>query len=171
MGPTLLNSCARAATAAEARFRIDYQQPRPRSSRVIALDEVAAEVVRDLAGRHWQGGHFLAFDQSAGIAGEPRLTDAAIGAGTSLGAELDGADVAVMIATAAATPGSTLAASTIGDECAFRGITSAGIVLTDAAAGPDSVRDVVTALRPNAMVLVVLREVDDIAEILAALRV
>jgi hypothetical protein len=44
-------------------------------------------------------------------------------------------------------------------------------VLTDAAAGPDSVRDVVTALRPNAMVLVVLREVDDIAEILAALRV
>jgi hypothetical protein len=43
-------------------------------------------------------------------------------------------------------------------------------VLTDAA-GPDSVQDVVTALRPNAMVLSVLCEVDDIAEILAALRV
>lgn len=170
MGPTLLNSCASAATAAEARFRIDYQQPRLRASRVIALDEVAAEIVRDLAGGHWQGGHFLALDQSAGIQGEPRLTDAALGAGTSLAAELDGADVAVMIATAAATSASALAASTIGDECAFRGIMSAGLVLADAA-GPDSVQDVVTALRPNAMVLVVLCEVDDIAEILAALRV
>ena len=75
-----------------------------------------------------------------------------------------------MIATAAATSASALAASTIGDECAFRGIMSAGLVLADAA-GPDSVQDVVTALRPNAMVLVVLCEVDDIAEILAALRV
>jgi hypothetical protein len=169
MRPTLLNSCARAATAAEARFRIDYQ-PRPRASRVIALDEVAAEIVRDLAGRDWQGGHFLTLDQSAGVEAEPRFRDPALGAAASLGAELDGADVAVMIATAAATPASALAASAIGDECAFRGIMSAGLVLTDAA-GPDSVRDVVTALRPNAMVLVVLSEVDDIAEILTALRV
>ncbi len=171
MRPTLLNSCARAATAAEARFRIDYLEPGRRASRVIALDEVAAEIVRDLAGRQWQGGgHFLALDQPAGTQPGPALRDAALGTGASLSAELDGADVAVLIATAAATPASALAASAIGNECAFRGIMSAGLVLCGAA-GSDSVRDVVTALRPNAMVLVVLCESDDIAEILTALRV
>jgi hypothetical protein len=131
---------------------------------------VPRKIVRDLADRHWQGGHFLVLDHAAGNHAELRLKDETLRAGASLGAELDGADVAVMIATAAATPASALAAKAIGDECAFRGIMSAGFVLTGEA-GADSVRDVVTVLRPNAMVLVVLHERGDIAEALAALRV
>jgi len=37
--PTLLNSCAMAATAAEASFRVPYPNSMTRQSRIIALDE------------------------------------------------------------------------------------------------------------------------------------
>jgi hypothetical protein len=174
MRPTLLSSCARAVTAAEARFRIESPPFAPRSSRVIALDEGAAGVVRELAERRWQGGRFLVLEQAAGAGrrgpAEIMLRDAALGTGVSLSAELDGADVAVMVATAAASAASAAAASVIGDACAIRGIMSAGLVLAESAA-PDSVRAVVTALRPNAMVLVVLGDSGDVAEMLTALRV
>ena len=43
---SLLSSCARAATAAEARFRIDRPIAPSRAGRVVALDEPAAEVAR-----------------------------------------------------------------------------------------------------------------------------
>jgi hypothetical protein len=172
MRPTLLSSCARAATSAEARFRIDYPEGAVRSSRVIALDEGAAVFVRGLARRPWRGGHFLVFDHLVTANGSGRDTADAVlrdpdGAGVLLSAELDQADVVVMIATAAA---SAEAASVIGDACALRFIMSAGLVV-GGAGGPGADRDVVTALRPNAMVLVILNDNDDIPEILTALRV
>jgi hypothetical protein len=172
MRPTLLNSCARAATAAEARFRIDYPAGAARSSRVIALNEGAAAFVCGLAGQRWSGGHFLVFDHlltANGSAGEPAdavLRDAG-GTGQLLSAELDGADVVVMIATSAVP---AAAASVIGDACALRGIMSVGLVL-DEAAEPGTAREVVAVLRPNAMVLVILKNGDDIPEFLTALRV
>jgi hypothetical protein len=64
------------------------------------------------------------------------------------------------------------AASVIGDACAARGIMSAGLVLTGngtADSGPAAA--VVSALRPNAMVLVILHDESDVPEILTALRV
>jgi hypothetical protein len=171
MRPTLLNSCARAATAAEARFRISYPEPAVRSSLVIALDEGAAAFVRGLAARRWHGGHFLVFDQLV-ASGQRSVPDDAVlrdtgGVGVLLSAELHEADVVVMIAASAASAG---AASVIGDACALRGVMTAGLVL-DEAAQPDGARDVVAALRPNAMVLVVPKNSDDIPEILTALRV
>ena len=101
MRPTLLNSCARAATAAEARFRISYPEPAVRSSLVIALDEGAAAFVRGLAARRWHGGHFLVFDHLV-ASGQQSVPDDAVlrdtgGAGVLLSAELDEADVVVMI--------------------------------------------------------------------------
>jgi hypothetical protein len=69
-----------------------------------------------------------------------------------------------MVATAAARLEAT---SVIGDACAARMIMSAGLVVAaEGLAGP-----VVSALRPNAMVLVVLDSGDDVPEILTALRV
>ena len=53
--PTLLNSCARAATAAEARYRISYPEFARRSSRVIALDDQAAAIVGRIAGERDRG--------------------------------------------------------------------------------------------------------------------
>jgi hypothetical protein len=163
--PTLASSCARAATAAEARFRIGYPDVLRRDSRVIALDQHAAELARRLAAsaERWRGGHFLVFEDVAPAGGEARLrsTD---GTPVLLSQELAGADTVVMLAGAAA---SSEAAAVIGDACAARSIMSAGLVVP----GGGAVDAVVSALRPNAMVLVILQNGDDVAEILSALRV
>jgi hypothetical protein len=167
--PTLASSCARAATAAEARFRITGPEPAPRASRVIALDERAGGLVRGLAGQPWAGGHFLTFGSvlPAGSRGRDRA-DATLrlagGGEVLLSQELGDADVVVMIATG---EGRADAAAIIGDACAERRIMTAGLVV----AGPGEAAGVVPALRPNAMVLVVLASGDDIAGVLSALRV
>jgi hypothetical protein len=167
--PTLLNSCARATTAAEARYRISYPELARRDSRIIALDDHAAALVRRMAGQRWSGGHFLAFEAVVPPNGSARQTaDARLrradGASVLLSDELTRADAVVMVAGAQA---SAEAASVIGDACAVRSIMSAGLVVP----GAGSADEVVAALRPNAMVLVVLRDDQDIPEILSALRV
>jgi hypothetical protein len=143
MQPTLLNSCAYAATAREAAYRIDAPPKYVRTSRVVALDAGAAGIVRDLAALSWHDTRFVAgFDAG-------RLDE-----------DLRGADFVMMIATA--NDGAT-AASTIGQACAARGITTAGIVLGSSYRTADAV----TALRPHARVLLVTEDPRDIAEILA----
>jgi hypothetical protein len=171
--PTLLSSCAKAATAAEARYRITASAFTSRSSRVIALDEPAAEVVRALAEQTWDGGRFFVFDSA--LPDDALLRRVVVGAavdgadgqgpGTALlSEELDGADTVVMIASAATN---AVAASVIGDAAADRSIMTAGLVLPGAA----PLGGAMSALRPNAMVLVVLKEAADVPEVLAALRV
>ncbi len=159
--PTLLGSCARAATAAEARYRISAPAFTHRDSRVIALDSHAAGIVRRLGGQRWSGGHFLVF--SSALPGDALLRLPA-GGTALLSEELQGADTVVMIASAHAN---AEAASILGEACAARSIMSAGLVVPGA--GP--VDEVVSALRPNAMVLVVLRSATDVPEVLSALRV
>lgn len=166
--PTLLSSCAQATSTAEARFRIDYPDQATRASRIIALDADAAAIVRRLADEHWSGGHFLVYASTVPVNGAAGSADAKLcttdGASALLSDELEDADIVVMIATRAAE---AEAASVIGDACAARMIMSAGMVVSVA----DGVDHVVSALRPNAMVLVVLKNPDDVPAILAALRV
>jgi hypothetical protein len=134
-----------AATAAEARFRID----RPiggRSAVVFALDEEAARVVDRIAERPWLGARFL------------RVTD-----GSRLAEELADADLAIMIATADAD---AEAASAIADTCVKRGIMTAGLILGERLA----VGEAVSALRPYVRNLMVTDDEEDVAEVLTALR-
>jgi hypothetical protein len=143
MRPILASSCARAATAAEARFRID----RPiggRAALVVALDDAAAEVVERVAEKPWRGARFV------------RTTDA-------LDEDLTDIDVAVMVGTAAADGG---AAGAIARACAERGIMTAGLIIGD----PAEVGVAVSALRPYARNLMVTGDEDDVAEVLTALR-
>jgi hypothetical protein len=139
--PILLNSCARAATAEEARFRID----RPiggRSALVVALDDAAADVVDRVAQRPWQGARFA------------RALDAAL---------LSDTDLVIMIATGDAD---AEAASTIAQACAERGIMTAGLILGERL----DVGAAVSALRPFARNLMVTADEEDVAEVLTALR-
>ena len=141
--PILGSSCARAATAAEARFRID----RPiagRSARIIALDESAAEVVVRVATLPWLGARFF-------TSGPPTPAD------------LADADVAIMIATADADAET---ASAVARACAERGIMTAGLILGERA----EVAAAVSALRPYTRNLMVTDDEDDVAEVLTALR-
>jgi hypothetical protein len=143
--PILASSCARAATAKEARYRID----RPiagRSARVIALDAAAAAIVLRVAEMPWGAARFFAH------ASEFRPDD-----------ELADADVAIMIATADAD-GET--ASTIARACVERGIMTAGLILGDRL----DVGEAVAALRPYARNLMVTEDEDDVAAVLTALR-
>jgi hypothetical protein len=143
MRPILANSCARAATAAEARFRID----RPiggRAALVVALDDEAAEVVDRVAEKPWQGARFVR-------------------AANAFDSDLADTDVALMVATADADAG---AAAAIAQACAARGIMTAGLILGD----PLEVAAAVSALRPYARNLMVTDDEDDVAEVLTALR-
>jgi precorrin-6B methylase 1 len=145
--PILASSCARAATAEEARFRID----RPiggRSALVIALDDEAAEVVDRVAEKPWHGARFL----RAGAAVDAQLEEL-----------LDESDVAIMIATADAD-GDT--AEAIARACAERGIMAAGLILGERL----DVAGALSALRPYARNLMVTEDEEDVAAVLTALR-
>lgn len=179
--PTLLSSCARAATADEARFRINGPEPTPRATRVIALDaEAAALTERAAAEGPWKGARFLTYESSLPIGDADELTvDAVVrgqatadavlrttdGQQTRLSDELVDADVIVMTATA---DDNAEAALMIGAACAKRGILTAGLV---APAGDDGRVDrTVAMLRPYAMVLLVSKDADDLPDVLTALR-
>lgn len=166
--PTLLNSCALAATAAEARFRIDAEVDLTRVTRIVALDEAASGVVRSASEGEWGGAHFLVLDtdipeMAAADQGVDLVLHDAKGARTHLSAELSGADSVVLVATTAPP---RAAVRTIGEACVLRGIMTSGVVFGD---GGD-VREAVAALRPYARVLLVSRDDDDVAGLLTALR-
>jgi predicted ThiF/HesA family dinucleotide-utilizing enzyme len=140
--PILANSCARAATAEEAGFRID----RPiggRSALVVALDDAAADVVDRVADKPWRGARFL--DARDGLP------------------DLDDVDVVVMIATGDADAD---VAAALARGCAERGIMTAGLILGERL----DVAAAVSALRPYARNLMVTDDEDDVAEVLTALR-
>ena len=164
--PTLLNGCARAATTAEARFRVDYPNSTRRASRIIGLDDQAASILGSVAGESWQGARFLTYEApSPSDDGDQR--DAVLrsldGLETRLSDELDGADVAVMVATG---DRGAEGASIIGRACFSRRIMTAGLVVRDGGS-PD---DAVNALRPFASVLVVSPDEQFIRDVLMALR-
>lgn len=145
--PILLNSCALAATAEEARFRID----RPiggRAALILALDDDAAEVVDRIAERPWGAARF----RRAGDDVESWLAE-----------ELADADVAIMVATSEADAD---AAAAIARACAERGIMTAGLILGDRLEAAEAV----SALRPYARNLMVTSDEEDIAAVLTALR-
>jgi hypothetical protein len=65
---------ARMSSAAEARYRIDYPNSKPRAVKVVALDAASERVVKEVAQRAWQGASFftsLKFDGAPPRADEP----------------------------------------------------------------------------------------------------
>jgi hypothetical protein len=164
--PTLLHSCARAATSAEARYRVDYPNSTARASRIIALDDRAAAILEPVADRPWRGARFLTVeavrngDVDGGLDAQMRSFD---GGGSLLSQELDGADVAVMVATGDEGAG---AASIIGRASFRRRIMTAGLVVQ----GKDEPNNAVNVLRPYASVLVVSPDEHYIADVLRAIR-
>jgi len=170
--PTMLGRCAVAATAAEARFRVDYPNSGPRASRIVAFDAESAAVMRRVAAGTSAGAHLLTFAGTIG-AGEglgALHLDARLrredGGTVLLGDELAGADVVVMIATAGSDVG---AAAVIGNACAVRGIMTTALVVAGPGERP-AVVATVAALRPFATMLVMATGEEYIPEMLTALR-
>jgi hypothetical protein len=163
---SLLSSCARAATAAEARYRIDAPVE-SRAARVIALDDRAADVVRSVATQEWASARFFVCEDvpvSGGVTGGDFLLRGIDGSPAVLGDELSGAHVVVMVAT---QDSGAACAYAIGHACWERAIMTAGLVLGDGFAAQDAV----AALRPHARVLLPSADESDVVELLTALRV
>jgi hypothetical protein len=154
-------SCARASTAAEARFRIDRPVAPARAPRIVALDDGAAEVVRRTAALPWANARFSVCAATDGA--DAVLLRGVNGGTATLADELASADVVVMIATSDAGAG---CAHTIGKACWQRAVQTAGLVVSE---GPGSVR-AVAALRPHARVLLPGADESDVVDLLTALR-
>jgi hypothetical protein len=162
---------ARAASAAEARFRIDAPNSKGRAVKVIALDQPSERVVKTLAQRQWNGATF--FTASSFGAGPKQgesfagwLSDLA-GRTTNLVDEVAGADLVVMIAEAGQD---AAAASIIGEACSLKRVNTTGLVL----GGPDvtdaTLSKTLTQLRPWSLMLVIASAEEYVADMLTALR-
>jgi hypothetical protein len=158
-----LASCARAASAAELRYRIDKPIVPARAARIIALDDTAASAAGRLADLPWAHARFYLCEPAADDAFGFRLREIG-GPSFPVSGELTGTDVVVLVA---GTSGGEHAAA-IGLVCAERSIMTAGVVLgSDRSAAPDAV----AALRPYARVLLTTADESDLLELLTALRV
>jgi hypothetical protein len=168
--PTMLGGCARAATAAEAKFRVTYPNSRTRTSRIFALDPAAAEVMYAITEDPWNDAHFLTLAAGAGSAADTPAAALPLshpdGSRASLTDELVGADVVVLLATDGTSEG---AAEVIARECFERKIMCAGLALARGKS-PEALDRVVNSMRRFARVLVVAEDEDYIPAMLTALR-
>jgi hypothetical protein len=162
---------ARMSSAAEARFRIDSPNSKPRSVKVIALDRPSDRVVKELAQRQWNRATFFtasAFGstpkQGESFAGW--LSDLA-GRTKDLIDEVNSADLVVMVAAAGE---SASAASIIGEACSVKRVMTTALVLGGSAISDEALSKTLSHLRPWALMLVIASAEDYIADMLAALR-
>jgi hypothetical protein len=166
------SSCARAATAKEARFRIDYPNSKPRATKVIALDRESGRALRALQDGNWHGARFLTFAGARRLGEgleqltiDAKLRDAA-GREVDLATEVESADSVIMMVAAGS---SASAAEVIGNVCLARGVMTTGLII----AGSDRAAEVsrtLRNLRPFAAMLVVSSGPEYVAEMLTALR-
>ena len=150
----MISESARMATAAEARFRIDKPNSRPRAITVVALDPAAAQVMVSLAEHPWSGARFFA-------SGE--LTNDA----ERLAAEIERADLVVMLATAGQSSADVEA---IGRACSRRRVTTTGLILGSAQVSDEDLSRTLAVIRPWALMLVIADSVTYVEDMLRALR-
>jgi hypothetical protein len=150
----VLTESARMTSAAEARFRIDRPNSRPRAVKVVALDRHAEPLVASLADESWHGATFHTFVDSSDLP-------------APLAQDLDIADHVVVVTTAGQR---AAGAAAIGAACSRRRISTTGLVL-----GSDDVPDEVLArtladLRPWMLMLVLANSDEYVGDMLRALR-
>lgn len=151
------SACARAATTKEAAYRLDYPLAAARNTRVIALDDLAAEIVRIAAGRRWEQAQFYT------VAESKMTLDQIDGGAAPLSSVLEDSNTVIMVSV---TGEGGAAIATIGSECRARGIMTAGLIVA-----PDAgISDALHHLRPYARILLVPAEPDDLVELLTATR-
>src|SRR5439155_19166323 len=141
---------ARMTSAAEARFRVQAPNSLPRTIKVIALDAAAEEVVKTLATGGWRHATFFTAPS------DDALHDLA-GATRSLRGEVETADLVVLVAGAG---GHAYAASTVGQACSDRRVTTTALLVGGASATARDVSKTLAQLRPWSL-MVVIAENDD----------
>ena len=164
---------ARMSSAAEAKFRINAPNSKPRAVKVIALDTPSENVVKRLAQSHWNRATFLT---ASAFSGAPRkderfsmqgwLNDLA-GRTKDLIAEVDSADLVVMVATAGE---SAAAAAIIGEACSVKRVMTTALILSGPSSSDEALSKMLAQLRPHVMMLVISSADEYIEDMLTALR-
>jgi len=168
----MLSESARMSTAAEARFRIDAPNSKPRHVKVIALDSTSEALVKRLAERRWNSASFFTASAFAsappgrGFSMQGWLSDLA-GRTKDLIDEVNGADLVVMVATAGEN---SQAAALIGEACSLKRVNTTGLILGGASATDDMLSKTLSQLRPWSLMLVIASGEDYIEDMLIALR-
>lgn len=165
---------ARATTALESRYRVQYPNSRTRAVKVIALDPASAGIVNELSRQPWNGASFFtSLSFSAG--GAPGATNAGLdawlkdlaGRALDLVAEVASSDFVVVVTAAGED---ARAVSVIADACAAHHKTLVALVVPQEGATDADVTASMGHLRPFARMLVIAQDADYVAAMLTALR-
>jgi hypothetical protein len=164
---------ARMASAAEARFRIDAPNSKPRAIKIIALDTPAERVVKRLAQAKWNQASFFTASTFSGAPAKGEsfsmtgwLSDVA-GRTKNLIDEVASADLVVMVATAGE---SAHAAAIIGEAASAKRINTTGLIVGANAVSDEALSKTLGQLRPWSLMLVIASADDYIEDMLVALR-
>ncbi|WP_104129645.1 hypothetical protein [Cryobacterium sp. N21] len=162
--PIMMSSCARAATAQEAAYRINYPLAYARATRVVAFDAVAERVVNAVSQQGpWGEAQFY----RASPTGEELITVS--GERRAMESEIEHSDSVILVATNA-IEGDAVAA--VGMACRERSIMTAGMLLLEGSALEGSALEGSTllAIRPHARILLVPADQEDLLQLLRAIR-
>jgi hypothetical protein len=163
---------ARASSAAEARYRIDAPNSRPRAVKVVALDRPSQALVEGLEQDRWDGAAFLtasafsAAPQAGGTFSMQAWLSDLSGRTRHLLQEIDGADQVVMIAAAGE---SVPAAAIIGEACSLKRVTTTALIVGGDSASDEALSRTLAQLRPWALMVVVASSEAYVADMLRAL--
>ena len=171
MPPFELSQSARATSAAEARFRIDAPNSRPRAVKVVALDRPSESVVNRLSQLPWTNASFLTAIASVPRTGAPFSVESWLkdlaGHTKNLVDEVDSADLVVMVAAGGED---AQAASLIGEACSLKRVMTTALVLGTDAVSDAALSRTLAQLRPWALMVVIASAEEYIADMLTALR-
>lgn len=160
------------ASAAQARFRIQAPNSRPRAVKIIALDRASEPLVKRLAQSSWNGAHFFTASAFAGAGHEAPfsmtgwLSDLA-GRTKDLVDEVAGADLVVMVASAG---GNAEAAAIIGEACSLRRVSTTGLIVGCEGSTGAELSATLAQLRPWSLMLVIAADDQYVEDMLRALR-
>jgi hypothetical protein len=163
----MLSECARAATAEEARFRVDYPNSAPRRIKVIALDRHAERLVRRLAQQNWNYATFMT-TAAEGTSRSVRdwLSNLA-GEAVNLLDQIAAADLVVTVSTAGKSADD---AAIIAEACAIHKVTMTSLLIDQASASEPLLLETMMPLRAHAAMLVVANGDEYVEAMLTALR-
>ena len=161
----MLSECARATTAQEARFRVDYPNSTPRRIKVVALDEPADRLVRRLAQQSWNSATFLTTASKAHSVRD-WLSDLA-GEAANLLDQMSAADLVVTVSTAGENSEDC---AVIAEACGVHGVMMTALLIDPMSEPEPAVLGTMMPLRAHASMLVVAKGEEYVDAMLTALR-
>ena len=164
----MLSESARMSSAAEARFRVQAPNSKPRTIKVIALDAASDAIMQRLAATSWEHTNFFRMSAGNGGGASPAgmLTDIT-GQSASIQGEVNNADLVIMLASPG---GRAQGAALVGQACSLRRVMTTTLIVGNSGASDEALSQTLVQVRPWSLMLVIARTDDYIADMMTALR-